>query len=64
MLYAVAKDISARLGDIGFALLVFDFENPEISNYVSNAYRADVIVALREAADRVEGIDRGGSTRH
>lgn len=46
------------LGDLfkgmGFALLVFDFHEPGISNYVSNASRKDMILALRETADRLE----------
>lgn len=39
---------------IGFALLVFEFHKPGISNYISNAQRADMITALRETADRLE----------
>lgn len=38
----------------GFCLLVFGFHQPGISNYVSNADRADMIKALRETADRLE----------
>lgn len=38
----------------GFCLLVFGFNAPGISNYVSNANRADMIKALRETADRLE----------
>jgi NACalpha-BTF3-like transcription factor len=35
-----------------FVLLLFN--DPRVSQYVSNAQRADVIKALREAADRLE----------
>lgn len=37
----------------GFMLLVFDF-NGGFSTYVSNAQRADMIVALRDLATRLE----------
>jgi len=45
------KDI---YGKKGFCLLVFDFHAPGISNYISNANRKDMIMALRETADRLE----------
>lgn len=38
----------------GFALIVFRFHEPGISNYISNAERASMITALRETADRLE----------
>ncbi len=38
----------------GFAIVVFPFHRPGISNYVSNAQRQDMITALRETADRLE----------
>jgi len=44
----------AMFGKKGFALIVFDFNKPGISNYVSNAKREDMVVALRETADRIE----------
>jgi len=47
----VIKDL---LGEMGFAILVFEFNRPGISHYVSNAERADMIDALRETADRLE----------
>jgi hypothetical protein len=40
--------------DFGFAIIVFPFNNPGISNYISNANRSDMIKALRETADRLE----------
>ena len=39
---------------VGFALLIFDFEDPGLGNYVSNARRDDMIQALRMTADRLE----------
>ena len=41
-------------GNMGFAIIVFEFNKPGISNYVSNGQRADMIQALRETADRLE----------
>jgi hypothetical protein len=40
--------------DTGFALLTFDFGGPGTGNYVSNADRGDMILALRETADKLE----------
>ncbi len=39
----------------GFVLLVFDFEPGSRMNYISNAERADMIVALRELVANFEG---------
>jgi hypothetical protein len=41
----------------GFVLLVFPFDGPKGArvNYVSNADRADVLVALKEVVARFEG---------
>ncbi len=59
----MSKEVMKKLGDIigekipkefGFALLVFPFHSPGISNYISNAQRDDMIKALRETADRLE----------
>ncbi len=38
----------------GFALLVFQFNEPDVCNYVSNAKREDMVKALRESANRLE----------
>ncbi|MEJ2655583.1 MAG: hypothetical protein P8012_00095 [Desulfobacterales bacterium] len=40
--------------DTGFALLTFDFGGPGTGNYVSNADLDDMILALRETADKLE----------
>lgn len=39
----------------GFALLVFPYDAPEISNYMSNCSRKDMICAMKEAIARFEG---------
>jgi hypothetical protein len=46
-----------RPGKNGFVLLVFPFGGPEgaRTNYVSNANRKDIIVALKEIVARFEG---------
>lgn len=51
---AIEETINYEFGKMGFALLVFDFGKPGISNYISNAQRSDMIAALRETADRLE----------
>lgn len=51
----MAKRVSCLLPkDFGFAILVFPFQYPGIANYISNANREDMIIALRECADRLE----------
>lgn len=55
-------DRMKRLGDtikkeipgFGFTLLVFEFHNPGIANYISNANRQDMIVGLRRMVDILE----------
>jgi hypothetical protein len=45
-------------GKTGFMLLVFDFGEPKDNsrmNYISNAERADMLVALRELLANFEG---------
>jgi len=46
--------LTEQFGRKGFALIVFEFSKPGISNYISNAKRGDMITALRETADRLE----------
>jgi hypothetical protein len=43
-----------NLGEMGFALVIFEFNTLGVGNYISNAKREDMIVALRELADRLE----------
>ncbi len=39
---------------MGFALIIFPFNQPGYAGYVSNGQRQDVIKALRKAADKLE----------
>lgn len=50
----LANYISKKIPGLGFTLLVFEFHQPGISNYIANARRADMIKALRETANRLE----------
>lgn len=62
----MAKQIMAQkmrdLGDLvqneiqglGYALIIFEFEKPAISNYISNANREDMTQALFETAFRLK----------
>lgn len=51
----IAKMINKELGGLGFALVVFEFNKPGMSNYISNAQRPDMIKALYETAERLNG---------
>jgi hypothetical protein len=57
-LKGLAKAIEAVLkqefGDLGFALIVFEFGDDKIGNYISNSDRGDMIEVLRNTADRLE----------
>lgn len=47
--------VKCRLPEgFGFALVVFPYGGPGVSNYISSAERSDMITALRETADRLE----------
>ena len=48
----IAEMISEKIPGLGFALIVFQFKKPGMSNYVSNAQRADMIKALEETLTR------------
>ena len=50
--HVISKEIFPGLG---FMLIVFEFNKPGISNYISNAERTDMVKALRETADRLAG---------
>lgn len=39
---------------MGFALFVFEFNEPGITNYISNAERESMIEALKETIERLE----------
>lgn len=63
ILQAMASAIDEALNEKGkpkqngFVLLVFPFDGPEgqLTNYVSNGQRQDVLVALKEVVARFEG---------
>lgn len=46
------NEISIKLG---FALIVFEFNKPGLGNYISNGKREDMIKALKETVERLEG---------
>ncbi len=48
----ILKDILPK--NYGFALLVFEYQKPGLSNYISSANRNDMIKAFREVADRLD----------
>lgn len=50
----LADMVKREIPGIGFAILVFDFHKPGIGNYVSNAEREDMILALKETVQRLE----------
>lgn len=51
----IAKKIDKELGGLGFALVVYEFGKPGMSNYISNGNREDMIKALYETAERLNG---------
>lgn len=51
---AVDYTMKDNVGRKGFVLLVFNFHEPGIANYVSNCNREDAIKTLRETADKLE----------
>jgi hypothetical protein len=58
-LRAIAETLDEALGFLygermGFALVVFAFNETGIADYVSNSERKDVIDAMRETAERLE----------
>jgi len=51
----MAKKVKDMLpSNLGFVIIVFPFNKPGVSNYISNAERKTMIQALRETADRLE----------
>jgi hypothetical protein len=56
MMNRLARALDEGLGGLGFCLLVFPRNTPDGRvNYVSNANREDMIVALKEFIARQEG---------
>jgi len=58
LMRALAENINdgltAAVGDVCFTLIVWPETEGALSNYISNAGRAEMIKALRETADRLE----------
>ena len=48
----LADMLSEQIPGLGFAVIVFKFKDPGMSNYVSNAQREDMITALEETLNR------------
>lgn len=51
---ALQEAIDEICPGFGFALIVFEFNNPGGSNYISNADRASMIESLKETVQRLE----------
>ena len=54
---ATMLDEGLNTGDekkTGFALIVFDFNQPGVGSYVSNGRRDDMILAMKETVGRLE----------
>jgi hypothetical protein len=54
MAQKIDKTLRMFDNNLGFTLLIFDFNHPSVCNYVSNAERQDMIKTLREMATRLE----------
>ena len=50
----LADKIKKEIPGLGFAIFVFEFHNPGMSNYISNGQREDMIKALKETIERLE----------
>ena len=54
IIISAADELSEKFKGLGFVLIVFEFYKPGLSNYISNAKREDMIIALRKSADILE----------
>lgn len=50
----LARFLDEYMGGCGFALIVFEFGGPCMTNYISNGKREDMIKALKETVERLE----------
>jgi hypothetical protein len=50
----LAKMVQKQILGLDFCLIVFEFHKSGMSNYISNAQRADMITALKETIVRLE----------
>jgi hypothetical protein len=48
----LGRIISKQIPGLGFAVLVFELRRPGVANYISNAQRQDMILALEETLKR------------
>lgn len=48
----IGQLLKEQLPGLGFALFTFEFNKPGMSNYISNASRDDMIIALEETVAR------------
>lgn len=48
----IAHSISKQIPGLGFALIVFEFHEPGMGNYISNAQRDSMIKAFEEVLHR------------
>ena len=51
----LGRKLRKELDGLGFALFVFEFHRTGLSNYISNAQREEMILALKETLVRLEG---------
>lgn len=50
----LAEMLKKEMPGTGFALLVFNFNDPGMANYIGNAKREDIIKAFRSTSDRLD----------
>jgi hypothetical protein len=50
----LGERLKKEIPGLGFALFVFEFYEPGMANYISNAQRADMIKALEETLARLK----------
>ena len=61
---SLATSIQNQIPNVGFALFVFDFHTPGIANYISNASREDMIIALEEKVKRFKNMEDFPTPEH
>lgn len=50
----LAEKVKKEIPGLGFALLVLEFNNPVIANYISNSQHKDMIKAMKETIEILE----------
>jgi len=51
----IGRRIEKEIPGLGFMLIVFEFHEPGMANYLSNALRHDMIKAMEETVARLKG---------